>query len=118
MLRRSLKNVYKIIIARSVNSSARLQSKNNSNENDDDKEISSSVATRFQVFKNDSVGVIYDVEEERAIRQLKEEAGMIDEDEENKEEETLSSLYEGINLERKLVKFIKKIQKFELYFRW
>lgn len=53
------------------------------------KDISGSVATKFQVFRNET-GIIFDVEEERR-RQDEQEEDVI---------ETFPSAYAGINLER------------------
>ena len=101
MLRRNLKFIQKICAYRHFHASTRLQ--NIDNRDDDEKELTSSVATRFQVFKNESVGVIFDIEEERAKRRLEEETGKIEEDENS--EEQLPSIYEGLNLERKLLNY-------------
>lgn len=56
------------------------------------KEISGSVATKFQVFRNET-GIIFDIEEERRRQ---------DENDFYEEKETFKSPYEGINLEREL----------------
>lgn len=57
------------------------------------KEISGSVATKFQVFKNES-GIIFDIEEERKRQ---------DENNFYEEQQIFPSPYEGINLERKSI---------------
>lgn len=99
MLRRNLKCIQKICAYRNFQTATRLLNKDNNE--DDDKELTSSVATRFKVFKNESVGVIFDIEEERAKRRLEEETGMIAEEDESNEEQ-FPSVYDGLNLERKL----------------
>lgn len=115
MLRRNLKYIQKICAYRNFHTSIRLQ--NNDNREEDDKELTSSVATRFKVFKNE-FGVIFDIEEERAKRRLEEETGNIEEDVNN--EEQLPSIYEGLNLERKLLndmfKTSAKLQYFWIFF--
>jgi hypothetical protein len=100
MLRRSFKNIQKLNAFRAFRSSACVLS--NDNTNGDDKELSSSVATRFQVFKNESVGIIFDIEEERAKRRLQEEMGITNEDDEDEKShgQTLPA-YAGLNLERR-----------------
>jgi hypothetical protein len=57
------------------------------------KEISGSVATKFQVFRNET-GIIFDIEEER---RRQEENDFYEE-----EYQIFPSPYEGINMERKL----------------
>lgn len=115
MLRRNLKYIQKICAYRNFHTSIRLQ--NNDNREEDDKELTSSVATRFKVFKNE-FGVIFDIEEERAKRRLEEETGNIEEDVNS--EEQLPSIYEGLNLERKLsndmFKTSAKLQYFWIFF--
>lgn len=54
------------------------------------KDISGSVSTKFQVFRNETSRVIYDIEEQRKIRELNLE----------QEVETFPSPYEEFNLER------------------
>lgn len=54
-------------------------------------EISGSVSTKFQVFRNES-GIIFDIEEERKLR----DANISIE-----ETKDISSAYDGINLKRK-----------------
>lgn len=61
------------------------------------KEISGSVATKFQVFRNET-GVIFDIEEERRRQE---------ENDFYQEEQTFPSPYDGINLERKFKRLIK-----------
>lgn len=56
------------------------------------KDISGSVATKFQVFQNES-GIIFDIEEERR----RQEENNVYED-----QQIFPSPYEGINLERKI----------------
>jgi len=63
--------------------------------------ISSSVATKFQVFRNESVGEILDIEEERAKLRQREEQII---DTEETEVETLPSIYSDLNLESKFHK--------------
>lgn len=64
--------------------------------NDDtaSKEISGSVSTKFQVFRNET-GVIFDIEEER--RRIEENQSEVHEE--------FPSPFEGVNLERKLSTF-------------
>lgn len=62
MLRQSFKNIQKIYASRAFRTSVCSLSKDNNESNESETEISSSVATRFQVFKNESVGVIFDIE--------------------------------------------------------
>lgn len=94
MLRRSFKNIQKLYAIRTFRTSTCNRSKDN-NESDD-KELSSSIATRFQVFKDESVGIIFDIEEERAKRRLEDETGVIEEE----EHELLPSKFADLNLER------------------
>lgn len=64
-------------------------------------EISSSVATKFQVFRNESVGEILDIEEERAKLREREEREIIDVDDEEQTTNLLPASYSDLNLDRK-----------------
>ncbi|XP_070509667.1 uncharacterized protein RsfS312 [Chironomus tepperi] len=81
---------------RTVSCSAWLKRSDEINRKNDD--ISSSVATKFQVFRNESVGEILDIEEERAKFRQRAEEQIIDVEE--PEVETLPSIYSDLNLER------------------
>lgn len=65
-------------------------------------DILSSIATKFQVFRNESVGEILDIEEERAKLRQREEEQIIDTEE--TEVESLPSIYSDLNLESKFHK--------------
>lgn len=103
MLKRSFKNIQKIYAIRTFRTSGYSSSKDNNERSNS--ELSSSVATRFQVFKNESVGIIFDIEEERAKRRMQDEMGRIDEEESH--ELIPSSAYDGLNLEREI--YLKEI---------
>lgn len=85
MLARQLNNLIKFArVSRSFcQSTARLNDETN-------KEITGSIATKFQVFRNET-GIVFDIEEERR-RQDENEIDQI---------EIFPSAYAGINLERK-----------------
>lgn len=98
-LKKNIKNIQRICAFRAFSNTAWKLSKENKNKDSDDNELSASVATRFQVFKNESVGIIFDIEEERAKRRLQEEMGITDEDD-NETQEPMLPAYAGLNLER------------------
>ena len=97
MLRRSFKNIQKLYSIRSFRTSTYFNSRNQ-NPPDENDELSSSVSTRFQVFKDSSVGVIFDIEEERAKRQLELDRGIVDEEADLTD---LPSIYDDLNINRK-----------------
>lgn len=104
MLRR-VKNLSKFYNSyRSVSCSTWHRKDNSSQDTSDD--ISSSVKTKFQVFRNESIGEILDIEEERAKLREKGELNVLDEQEEIDTDLT-QSLYADLNLERKLNSFTK-----------
>lgn len=99
MLRQSFKNI-KIYTFRALSTSAGQKCKEKSNVNEViDKKLNSSVATRFKIFKDESVGIIFDIEEERAKRRLQIEMGVTEEEDENSKE-IIPSAYADLNLER------------------
>ena len=100
MLRR-IRTVNKLYNSyRTVSCSAWLKGSDEISRKNDD--ISSSVATKFQVFRNESVGEILDIEEERAKLRQRQEEQIVDIEE--TEAETLPSIYSDLNLESNLFK--------------
>ncbi|KAG5666257.1 hypothetical protein PVAND_007293 [Polypedilum vanderplanki] len=97
MLRR-IKTIHKFCNIRTFRHSAVLRK--NQSDDGDKKDLSSSIATKFQVFKNESVGIIFDVEEERARRMKQIEEGISEEDEQQEQSESIPSIYADLNLER------------------
>lgn len=88
---------------RTISCSAWLKRSDEITRKSDD--LSSSVATKFQVFRNESVGEILDIEEERAKLRQREEEQILDIEE--TEVETLPSIYSDLNLKSKLIKYAK-----------
>jgi ribosome silencing factor RsfS/YbeB/iojap len=101
MLRRNLNSFQRIIANRYIHTTTRLRKDGEDKKKESD-EISSSVSTRFQVFQNENVGIIFDIEEERAKRRIAEETGVEEEVESIK---PLQPILQSINLERKLIIF-------------
>lgn len=87
LLRRFANNLLKLTGTRAIcNSEIRC------NEKADEGELSGSVGTKFQVFRNEDSGIILDIEEER--KQI---------DKQTEEPKKLISVYETINLKREFV---------------
>lgn len=93
-LRHIKNNIYKINV-RNFRYNVTLRKKNEA-DSDDKKDLSSSIATKFQVFKNENVGIILDIEEERARRLKRLEEGYVPE----QEHEIIPAAYADLNLER------------------